>query len=108
LGRASYINKKVTIMIKCDNCVAEAEYISAPEFASTAYFCSSCIPWSLINDYRAGLLPRVQQPTVAVEAPVVDPEPVVEKTPVEVPAPYKKKKVAEESTDPGAADVSDN
>jgi hypothetical protein len=105
-------------MIKCDNCEKEAEYVSAPEFASTAYFCGSCIPWSLINDQRAGLLPRVVQPAVAVEAPVVEPEPVVEEAPVEVapveeapveaPVSSKKKKVVEEPTDSGAADVSDN
>jgi hypothetical protein len=59
-------------MIKCDNCATDAEYISDPPFASTAYFCGSCVPWSLINDQRAGLLPRVEQPAVAVEAPVVE------------------------------------
>ena len=106
-------------MIKCDNCAVEAEYVSAPPFASTAYFCGSCVPWSLINDQRAGLLPRVEQPAVAVEAPVVEPEPVVEEAPVEeeapvveapveVPVSSKKKKVAEEPAELGAGDVSDN
>ena len=105
-------------MIKCDNCEKEAEYVSAPPFASTAYFCATCVPWSLINDQRAGLLPRVEQPAVAVEAPVVEPEPVVEEAPVveapveepvvEAPVSSKKKKVVEEPADLGAADVSDN
>lgn len=109
-------------MIKCDNCATDAEYISDPPFASTAYFCGSCVPWSLINDQRAGLLPRVEQPAVAVEAPVVEPEPVVEEAPVEeapveepvveatveTPAPSKKKKVAEAPAELGAGDVSDN
>ena len=105
-------------MIKCDNCEKVAAYVSAPPFASTAHFCESCVPWTLINEQRAGLLPHVVQPTVVEEAPVVEPEPIVEEAPVEVapveeapveaPVSSKKKKVVEEPADLGAADVSDN
>ena len=94
----------VTIMIKCANCTEAAEYVSETPYAATAHFCGSCIPWTLINEHRAGLLPRLSQPTVAVEEPVVEPEPVVE-------VDTKKstsKKVAETTADPGAANVSDN
>lgn len=107
-------------MIKCDNCERQAEYISDPEFASTAYFCGSCIPWSLLNEFKAGLLPRVPQEEVA-EAPaepvleaVVEETPVVEELPVEAPveAPVtskKKKSTADDSSvDVGSADDSDN
>jgi len=97
-------------MIKCDNCTAEAEYVSEPPYASTAYFCSACVPWSLINDLRAGLLPRVApQGATAIEDLVVDSEPVLEEPVVETtPAPSKKKKTADSVEEPGASDVSDN
>lgn len=104
-------------MIKCDNCASEAEYISDPPFASTAYFCSACIPWSLINEHRAGLLPRVEQPVVeeAVvdaleEAPTEDTEIIADEVvPPVVEAPVaKKKKITEVSSELGDGDVSDN
>ena len=81
-------------MIKCLNCELPAEYVYESQASNTQYFCVGCIPWTLQERFKAGVLPTIEGSSLFVEEPAkttsksksskaVAPDPVVVDTPAE-------------------------
>jgi len=86
-------------MIKCLNCDSDAEYVYESAASNTQYFCAACIPWTLQERFKAGVIPTIEGSSLFVEEPVkttskskgaktVAPDPVVEDAPAD-PAPVE-------------------
>jgi hypothetical protein len=71
-------------MVKCDNCDFPAVVTTDNPAAVPQNFCEVCIPWTLVERFKTGLLPN--------------PNPVIDAVIEEPAKETRKKKVAEEVT----------